>query len=161
MAICILSNIHTYTQFPTAFVCNFTLQKCTLTIMWRGRKGYCRCLHLPVSSHLKLFEIITFDFISKTNALMEIMVRFSGVFTIDKMMSMQKIKVKVTEVKTNFALIWVFQDHNSCLNLQMATKWCTKLAVTQKRCLLFFQGHLSNLKVSQAKESILPYIDSF
>ena len=38
-------------------------------------------------------------------------------------------KVKVTKVKTNFVPIWVFLDCNSSLNPQMATKWCTKLAV--------------------------------
>ena len=39
----------------------------------------------------------------------------------------QSLKVKVTEVKTNFAPIWAFPDRNSSLNLQMAMKWCTKL----------------------------------
>ena len=34
-------------------------------------------------------------------------------------------KVKVTEVKANFVPIWAFRDHNSDLNSQMATKWCT------------------------------------
>ena len=34
----------------------------------------------------------------------------------------QRSKVKVTEVKTNFAPIWGFLDRNSSLNLQMATK---------------------------------------
>ena len=39
-------------------------------------------------------------------------------------------KVKVTEVKTKFTLFWVFPDHNSSFDLQMAMKlWCTKLEV--------------------------------
>ena len=41
----------------------------------------------------------------------------------------QKSKVKVTEVKTNFAPIWVFPENNSSLNSQMAMKWCIKLEV--------------------------------
>ena len=36
----------------------------------------------------------------------------------------KRSKVKVTEVKTNYALIWSFPDHNSSLNSQMVTKWC-------------------------------------
>ena len=41
----------------------------------------------------------------------------------------QKSKVKVTEVKTNFVPFLVFPNNNSGLNSQMATKWNTKLKV--------------------------------
>ena len=44
---------------------------------------------------------------------------------------------------------WAFPDCNSSLNAQMATKWCTKLAVAWKRCPIVFQGHPSNLKVTR------------
>ena len=47
--------------------------------------------------------------------------------------------------------IWpklAFPDCNSSLNSPMATKWCTKLEVAQKRCPIIFQGHLSNFKVT-------------
>ena len=37
------------------------------------------------------------------------------------------------------------------LNSQMAMKWCTKLAVAQKRCPVIFRGHPSNFKVTQDK----------
>ena len=52
----------------------------------------------------------------------------------------------------NFDPNWAFPDCNSSLNLPMATKWCTKLEVAQKRCLIVFQGHLSNFKVTQLKK---------
>ena len=51
-------------------------------------------------------------------------------------------KVKVTEPKTSFVPIWAFLDCNSCLTSQIATKWCTKLAVA----LLFFLGNPWNFK---------------
>ena len=41
----------------------------------------------------------------------------------------QRSKVKVTEIKTNFAPIWAFPDCNSRLNLHIAMKWRTKLEV--------------------------------
>ena len=44
---------------------------------------------------------------------------------------------------------WAFPDCNSSLNSPMATKWCTKLEVAQKRCPIVFQGHLSNFKVTR------------
>ena len=55
--------------------------------------------------------------------------KFSGVITIDKSDvhakgQGQRSKVKVTEVT-----ILVFLDCNSSFNSQMATKWCTKLEV--------------------------------
>ena len=34
----------------------------------------------------------------------------------------------------------------------MATKWCTKLEVALKRCLIVFQGHPSNFKVTRLKK---------
>ena len=42
-----------------------------------------------------------------------------------------------------------FPDCNSSLNSPMATKWCTKLEVTEKRCPIVFQGHTSNFKVTR------------
>ena len=55
---------------------------------------------------------------------------FSWVITISRMWcpcKRSRWNVKVTEVKTNFASIWAFPDHNPSLNTQMAMKWCTKL----------------------------------
>ena len=44
----------------------------------------------------------------------------------------------------------------------MATKWFTKLEVTQKRCPIVLQGHPSNSKVTRAKKStILTRIECF
>ena len=68
---------------------------------------------------------------------------FSGVITIDKSDVHtkgrgQRSKVKITEVNTNFAPIWAFPDCNPNLNSQITTKWCTKLAVAQKRCPIVF-----------------------
>ena len=40
---------------------------------------------------------------------------------------------------TNFDLNLVFLVCNSSLNTPMATKWCTKLKVAQKRCLTVFK----------------------
>ena len=34
-------------------------------------------------------------------------------------------------------------------------KWCTKLKVAWRRCSIVLQGHLSNVKVTQAKETII------
>ena len=60
--------------------------------------------------------------------------KFAGIINIDKgdghaKGQGQRSMVKVTEVKTNFAPIWVFPDRNCSLNLQMAMEWCTKLEV--------------------------------
>ena len=44
-------------------------------------------------------------------------------------MSMQKVKVQVTEVKTNFALFGVFPDQNYSFDVEVATKRCTRLEV--------------------------------
>ena len=44
---------------------------------------------------------------------------------------------------------WAFPDCNSSLNSPMATKWCTKLEVAQKRCPIVLQGHPSNFKVTR------------
>ena len=83
-----------------------------------------------------------------------IITKFSGVITIDKndvhaKDQGYKPKVKVVDVKTHFAPIWSFPDHNSSLNLQMATKWCTKVEVAQKSCPIVFLGHPSNFKVTR------------
>ena len=59
--------------------------------------------------------------------------KFSGDIVIDKSDhakgQSQMSKVKVTEVKTNFAPIWAFPDCNLSLNLHMGMKWYTKLEV--------------------------------
>ena len=44
----------------------------------------------------------------------------------------------------NFDLNWTFIDCNSTFNLRMNAKWCTKIEVAQKRCLIVFQGYPSN-----------------
>ena len=56
-----------------------------------------------------------------------IIITFSGVITIAKSeihdrIHSQRLKVKVTEVKTNFAPVWAFPDSYSILNSQMVTK---------------------------------------
>ena len=53
----------------------------------------------------------------------------------------QRLKVKVTEFNINFAPFLAFPERNYRLNLHMATKWCTKLALAQKRCPIVFRGH--------------------
>ena len=45
---------------------------------------------------------------------------------------------------TNFGPNWAFHDYS--LNSPMALKWCTKLDVVQKRCLIVFPGHPSNFR---------------
>ena len=40
-------------------------------------------------------------------------------------------EVKLAEVKTNFASVWAFSDHNSKLNSLMVTKWGTKGPICQ------------------------------
>ena len=63
---------------------------------------------------------------------------------------------------TEFDPDWASPDCNSSLNSQMATKWCTKLEVTLKRCPIVFQGHPSNFKVTRLKKSsILTQIGRF
>ena len=64
----------------------------------------------------------------------------------------QKFKIRGHRCQTCFAPIWAFLDCNFSLNPQMATEWCTQLAVAQKRCPIVFQGHLSNFKVKWGKE---------
>ena len=57
---------------------------------------------------------------------------------------------------------WAFLDCNSSLSSPMATKWCTKLEVGEKRCLIVFEGHLSNFKLKRLKKSsILTQIKHF
>ena len=57
---------------------------------------------------------------------------------------------------------WAFPDCNSRLNSLMALKWCTKLEVAWKRCPNVFQGHPSNVKVTQDRKSqILTRIEHF
>ena len=70
--------------------------------------------------------------------------------------------INVTKVKSNFVPIWAFPDCYSSLNSQMGTKWCIKLAVAQKRCLIVFRDHPPNFKVTRAeKPIILTQIESF
>ena len=61
--------------------------------------------------------------------------KLSGIITIDRINVHakghgEKSKVKVTEVKINVAAIWVFPSCNSSLNLQMATKWRRRRALS-------------------------------
>ena len=57
---------------------------------------------------------------------------------------------------------WAFPDCNLSLNLPMAFKWCTKLNVAKKRHPILFRGHLSNIKVTRDKKSlILTWIERF
>ena len=48
---------------------------------------------------------------------------------------------------------WAFPDCYSSFISPMAMKWCTKLEVVLKRCLIAFQGHPSNFKVTRLKKS--------
>ena len=66
--------------------------------------------------------------------------------------------LKIVEFDPN----WAFPDCNSSLNSPMAIKCCTKLETTKKRCLIVFQGHPSNFKVTRYKTStILTQIGRF
>ena len=49
----------------------------------------------------------------------------------------------------------VFLNCNSRLNSPIATKWCTKCEVAQKRCPIGFQGHISNCKVTRLNKSLI------
>ena len=51
---------------------------------------------------------------------------------------------------TNIYPNWGFSDCNSSVTSPMDLKWCTKLGVVKKRCLIAFRGHSSNFKVTQA-----------
>ena len=71
---------------------------------------------------------------------------------------------KVTPDKKiiDFEPNWAFLDCNSSLNSLMAMKWCTKLEAAKKKCPIVFQGHPSNLKVTQDKKwLILTRIERF
>ena len=46
---------------------------------------------------------------------------------------------------------WAFVDCNSSLNSPMAMKCSTKLEAAKARCLIVFQGHVSNFKVTREK----------
>ena len=63
----------------------------------------------------------------------------------------------VTRLKKNvdFYANWAFLDCNLSLKSRMATKWCTKLEVAQKRCPIVFQSHPSNFKVTRLKQSMI------
>ena len=57
--------------------------------------------------------------------------------------------LKIVEFDPN----WAFPDCNSSLNSPMAMKCCTKLETAKERCLIVFQGHPSNFKVTRYKTS--------
>ena len=59
------------------------------------------------------------------------------------------IALKIIEFDSN----WAFPECNSSLNSPMAMKCCTKLETAKKRCLIVFQGHPSNFKVTRDKTS--------
>ena len=59
------------------------------------------------------------------------------------------IALKIVKIDSN----WAFPDCNSSLNSPMAIKCCTKLEIAKKRCLIVFQGHPSNFKVTRDKTS--------
>ena len=66
--------------------------------------------------------------------------------------------LKIVEFDPN----WAFPDCNSSLNSPMAMKCCTKLEISKERCLIVFQGHPSNFKVTRDKTSpILTQIGRF
>ena len=52
-----------------------------------------------------------------------------------------------------FDLDWAFPDCNSSLNTPMATKWCTKLEVALKRCLIVFLRSSVKLQGHTAKKN--------
>ena len=52
----------------------------------------------------------------------------------------------------DFGPNWVFLDCNSSLNWLMATKWCMKLKVAQKRYPVVLQVFPSNFRVTQGKK---------
>ena len=59
--------------------------------------------------------------------------------------------LKIVEFDPN----WAFLDCNSSLNSPMAMKCCTKLEIAKERCLIIFQGHPSNFKVTRYKTSTI------
>ena len=120
------------------------------------------CLSVFVSVFVSVFSVCLFVCLSVTPFALcshhRIIMKFSGVYTIDRSDAhtkgqCQRLKFMIsTEVKiTDFEQNWELPDHHSSLNSQMATKWCTKLEVAKKRCPIVFQGHPSNLKVTQDK----------
>ena len=58
---------------------------------------------------------------------------------------------KITNFDPNLGVSGLYLSMNS----PMALKWCTKLDVVQKRCLIVFQGHASYFKVTQAKKLMI------
>ena len=66
--------------------------------------------------------------------------------------------LKIVEFDPN----WAFPDCNSSLNSPIAMKCYAKLETAKERCLIVFQGHPSNLKVTRDKTStILTHIGRF
>ena len=74
---------------------------------------------------------------------------FQGSLPLTKMMSMQKLKVRGQRSRSQRSkYMYPFPDCNSSVNPPRATKWCTKLEASWKRCPIVFQGHPSNFKVT-------------
>ena len=62
----------------------------------------------------------------------------------------------------NFDQNWAFPDCNFRSNSPMAMKWCIKIETTEKRCLIVFEGHPLNFKVTwDNKSPILTRIGRF
>ena len=67
--------------------------------------------------------------------------------------SRSKSNFKVTRLNKSSILTQIggFPDCNSSLSSSMAKKWRTKLDVVKKICLIIFQSHSSNFKVTRDK----------
>ena len=125
---------------PTAIYRAYTVSCITLVSLYLNRY-----VHNDLISDLDLFHIPEAIFTSDQAALWKVLSIFPSVcytfftmflslyhhevITCDRSDVMQKVsqrsKVKVTEVKTNFASIWALLNPNSSLNSQMAMIWCT------------------------------------
>ena len=80
--------------------------------------------------------------------------KLSGVIIFDKSYVHTKGQgqmFKVAEVKTNFAPIWVCQDHQSSSSSKMAMKWWN--IDGRMKGTVYNQGDLSNFRVAGAEKS--------
>ena len=68
-------------------------------------------------------------------------------------MSSDKFQGHTGQKIANFDPDWAFPDWNSSLNSLMAMKWRTKLEVAYKRCLIGFQWHPGNFKITRGKKN--------
>ena len=57
-------------------------------------------------------------------------------------------KVKVKEITIQLNHFWTV----TLVCSQIMMKWCVQLDVTQERCPMVFQGHMSNFKVTRLKK---------